>query len=184
MAPSLFRAVRPAAQIYRSSASSSSSRFLSTTARRSLATESQDARPQAKAVPTSPASSAYTVEELHDKSAHEILREGGTRRERSLRHFTVNFGPQHPAAHGVLRLILELNGEEILRTDVSVTLHSSASTPLYKRSILTGPRPSVSTHVYPYSPTSVSCTEVPKSSSSTRPTFRLSLTLTDSTTFP
>lgn len=27
------------------------------------------------------------------------------------------FSPQHPAAHGVLRLILEMNGEEILRTD-------------------------------------------------------------------
>ena len=64
---------------------------------------------------------SLTVEELHDKSAQEILREGGTRKDRSLRHFTVNFGPQHPAAHGVLRLILELNGEEVLRTDVSAT---------------------------------------------------------------
>ena len=34
------------------------------------------------------------------------------------RKFTINFGPQHPAAHGVLRLIMELNGEEILRVDV------------------------------------------------------------------
>lgn len=122
MAPSLFRAVRPAAQLYRSSATSSSSRLLSTTARRSLATEAQGGTPAAKAVPTSPATSAYTVEELHDKSAQEILSEGGSRKDRSLRHFTVNFGPQHPAAHGVLRLILELNGEEILRTDVSVIL--------------------------------------------------------------
>lgn len=31
-------------------------------------------------------------------------------------------GPQHPAAHGVLRLILELNGEEILRADPHVGL--------------------------------------------------------------
>ncbi|KAG0338178.1 hypothetical protein BG005_003850, partial [Podila minutissima] len=38
------------------------------------------------------------------------------------RHFTVNFGPQHPAAHGVLRLILELEGEEILRCDPHVGL--------------------------------------------------------------
>ena len=120
MAPSLFRAVRPAAQLYRSSVPSTSSRLLSTTASRSLASEAQDTTPSAKAVPTLPATSAFTVEELHDKSAQEILREGGTRKDRSLRHFTVNFGPQHPAAHGVLRLILELNGEEILRTDVSI----------------------------------------------------------------
>lgn len=32
------------------------------------------------------------------------------------------FSPQHPAAHGVLRLILELNGEEVLRAD-PVRLH-------------------------------------------------------------
>lgn len=42
--------------------------------------------------------------------------------ERKIRHYTVNFGPQHPAAHGVLRLILELNGEEIVRADPHVGL--------------------------------------------------------------
>ena len=31
--------------------------------------------------------------------------------EAALRNFTINFGPQHPAAHGVLRLVLELDGE-------------------------------------------------------------------------
>lgn len=41
---------------------------------------------------------------------------------RQIRHYTVNFGPQHPAAHGVLRLILELNGEEIIRADPHVGL--------------------------------------------------------------
>jgi NADH-quinone oxidoreductase subunit D len=29
------------------------------------------------------------------------------------RNFTINFGPQHPAAHGVLRLVLELDGEVV-----------------------------------------------------------------------
>jgi NADH dehydrogenase (ubiquinone) Fe-S protein 2 len=41
---------------------------------------------------------------------------------KKIRHYTVNFGPQHPAAHGVLRLILELNGEEIVRSDPHVGL--------------------------------------------------------------
>ena len=41
---------------------------------------------------------------------------------RQIRHYTVNFGPQHPAAHGVLRLILELSGEEIVRADPHVGL--------------------------------------------------------------
>lgn len=41
---------------------------------------------------------------------------------RKFRHYTINFGPQHPAAHGVLRLILELKGEIILRADPHVGL--------------------------------------------------------------
>jgi NADH:ubiquinone oxidoreductase subunit D len=31
--------------------------------------------------------------------------------EHNVRNFNINFGPQHPAAHGVLRLVLELDGE-------------------------------------------------------------------------
>lgn len=38
------------------------------------------------------------------------------------RHYTLNFGPQHPAAHGVLRLILELDGEVIDRADPHIGL--------------------------------------------------------------
>jgi NADH dehydrogenase (ubiquinone) Fe-S protein 2 len=34
-----------------------------------------------------------------------------------LRTFKLNFGPQHPAAHGVLRLVLELSGEVVLNAD-------------------------------------------------------------------
>ncbi len=37
-------------------------------------------------------------------------------------HYTLNFGPQHPSAHGVLRLVLELDGEVILRADPHVGL--------------------------------------------------------------
>ena len=47
---------------------------------------------------------------------------GESTENRKIRHYTVNFGPQHPAAHGVLRLILELNGEEIVRADPHVGL--------------------------------------------------------------
>ena len=39
-----------------------------------------------------------------------------------IRNFTLNFGPQHPAAHGVLRLVLELDGEVIQRADPHVGL--------------------------------------------------------------
>jgi len=41
---------------------------------------------------------------------------------RELKNFTINFGPQHPAAHGVLRLILELEGEVIKRADPHIGL--------------------------------------------------------------
>ena len=42
--------------------------------------------------------------------------------EANLRNFSINFGPQHPAAHGVLRLVLELDGEVIERVDPHIGL--------------------------------------------------------------
>lgn len=42
--------------------------------------------------------------------------------EVSLKNMTLNFGPQHPAAHGVLRLILELDGEVITKSDPHIGL--------------------------------------------------------------
>ena len=42
--------------------------------------------------------------------------------EAALRNFTINFGPQHPAAHGVLRLVLELDGEVVERVDPHIGL--------------------------------------------------------------
>jgi NADH dehydrogenase (ubiquinone) Fe-S protein 2 len=64
--------------------------------RRGLATEAghveQDSRPEARATSIRPVMDSHTVEELHSMSAEEILKEGGTRKEASMRHFTVNFG--------------------------------------------------------------------------------------------
>jgi NADH-quinone oxidoreductase subunit D len=40
----------------------------------------------------------------------------------NVRNFTINFGPQHPAAHGVLRLVLELDGEIVERVDPHIGL--------------------------------------------------------------
>jgi NADH-quinone oxidoreductase subunit D len=45
-----------------------------------------------------------------------------TSAEAQLRNFTINFGPQHPAAHGVLRLVLELDGEVVERVDPHIGL--------------------------------------------------------------
>ncbi|MGE5511217.1 MAG: NADH-quinone oxidoreductase subunit D [Bacteroidota bacterium] len=42
--------------------------------------------------------------------------------ETEIRNFTLNFGPQHPAAHGVLRLVLELDGEVVERVDPHIGL--------------------------------------------------------------
>ena len=39
-----------------------------------------------------------------------------------IKNYTINFGPQHPAAHGVLRLILELDGEVVVRADPHIGL--------------------------------------------------------------
>lgn len=50
--------------------------------------------------------------------AVEKPREG----EHSIRNFNINFGPQHPAAHGVLRLVLELDGEVVERVDPHIGL--------------------------------------------------------------
>lgn len=41
---------------------------------------------------------------------------------KKIKNFTMNFGPQHPAAHGVLRLVLELEGEMVIRADPHIGL--------------------------------------------------------------
>jgi NADH-quinone oxidoreductase subunit D len=42
--------------------------------------------------------------------------------EDGIQNYTINFGPQHPAAHGVLRLVMELDGEIVERCDPHVGL--------------------------------------------------------------
>ncbi|KIP11697.1 hypothetical protein PHLGIDRAFT_114279 [Phlebiopsis gigantea 11061_1 CR5-6] len=102
--------------------SAASRRAISSTASRQFASpvdENTD-------IPRSPSGrkviDTHTVEDRAAMSAAEVLAEHNGRPETQMRHFTVNFGPQHPAAHGVLRLILELNGEEILRADPHIGL--------------------------------------------------------------
>jgi len=41
---------------------------------------------------------------------------------KKIKHFTLNFGPQHPAAHGVLRLIVNLDGEQVISVDPHIGL--------------------------------------------------------------
>jgi NADH-quinone oxidoreductase subunit D len=56
-----------------------------------------------------------------DERAVERLDETRAR-EAAIANYTINFGPQHPAAHGVLRLVLELDGEIVERVDPHIGL--------------------------------------------------------------
>jgi hypothetical protein len=51
---------------------------------------------------------------------------------KEIKNFTVNFGPQHPAAHGVLRLVLELSGEVTLVFFIEVLKNLLNTKPTYK----------------------------------------------------
>jgi NADH dehydrogenase (ubiquinone) Fe-S protein 2 len=60
-------------------------------------------------------------------------------RVRKLKNFTINFGPQHPAAHGVLRLVLELDGETVTYADPHVgLLHRGTEKLLESKNYLQG----------------------------------------------
>src|SRR5437660_12368768 len=56
-------------------------------------------------------------EEFRDELGH--VRDPG---DEKISNYTINFGPQHPAAHGVLRLIMELDGEIVERVDPHIGL--------------------------------------------------------------
>jgi NADH-quinone oxidoreductase subunit D len=61
--------------------------------------------------------------------------EAGLRRMAEIRNYTVNFGPQHPAAHGVLRLVLEMDGEVVQRADPHIGLLHRATEKLAEQRI-------------------------------------------------
>ncbi|KXG48406.1 NAD(P)H-quinone oxidoreductase subunit D/H [Penicillium griseofulvum] len=73
-------------------------------------------------VPTDPTFTSLANKGAPEDTEAAALESEAEGIDRKIRHYTVNFGPQHPAAHGVLRLILELNGEEIVRSDPHVGL--------------------------------------------------------------
>ncbi|HHW4677986.1 MAG TPA: NADH-quinone oxidoreductase subunit D [Xylella sp.] len=54
--------------------------------------------------------------------AHAAFASNPSERKQEIRNYTMNFGPQHPAAHGVLRLILEMDGETVVRADPHIGL--------------------------------------------------------------
>ena len=53
-----------------------------------------------------------------------------------IKNFTLNFGPQHPAAHGVLRLVLYLEGEVIRKVDPHIGLLHRGTEKLMETKIL------------------------------------------------
>ena len=59
---------------------------------------------------------------FEDDLGHRIDERTEHARQMDDRKFTINFGPQHPAAHGVLRLVLELDGEVVERVDPHIGL--------------------------------------------------------------
>ncbi|MCC4593197.1 NADH-quinone oxidoreductase subunit D [Xanthomonas campestris pv. cannae] len=54
--------------------------------------------------------------------AHDGFASNPVEAKQEIRNYTMNFGPQHPAAHGVLRLILEMDGETVVRADPHIGL--------------------------------------------------------------
>jgi len=62
------------------------------------------------------------VSDYVDELLHKTDAVDPTTGDVSIQNYTINFGPQHPAAHGVLRLVMELDGEIVERVDPHVGL--------------------------------------------------------------
>ena len=58
-----------------------------------------------------------------------------------LKNFTFNFGPQHPAAHGVLRLVVEVEGETVMHIDPHIGLLHRATEKLMESRKWSGMHP-------------------------------------------
>ncbi|ESO99890.1 hypothetical protein LOTGIDRAFT_213061 [Lottia gigantea] len=64
----------------------------------------------------------YSKEVLEDDFVGFPVNLGSVVPEKTVQNVVLNFGPQHPAAHGVLRLVLTLNGEVVVRSDPHIGL--------------------------------------------------------------
>ncbi len=100
-----------------------------------------------------------------------------------IKPFTINFGPQHPAAHGVLRLILELDGEIVERADPHIgLLHRGTEKLIEQKSYLQAIGYFDRLDYVAPIRTSASCTAAPRSSPSRSRTTSRSATWIASTT--
>ncbi|WP_017671015.1 NADH-quinone oxidoreductase subunit D [Blastomonas sp. AAP53] len=63
-----------------------------------------------------------TAEAFHDDLGGVLVEQDLTAGDLEIQNYTINFGPQHPAAHGVLRMVMELDGEIVERIDCHVGL--------------------------------------------------------------
>ncbi|WP_231683588.1 NADH-quinone oxidoreductase subunit D [Blastomonas sp. AAP25] len=63
-----------------------------------------------------------TAEALPDDLDEPLVEQDSTAGDLEIQNYTINFGPQHPAAHGVLRMVMELDGEIVERIDCHVGL--------------------------------------------------------------
>lgn len=62
------------------------------------------------------------AESLQDMQVEGLVEQDSTTGDLEIQNYTINFGPQHPAAHGVLRMVMELDGEIVERIDPHVGL--------------------------------------------------------------
>lgn len=62
------------------------------------------------------------AESLQEMTAEDLVEQDSTTGDLEIQNYTINFGPQHPAAHGVLRMVMELDGEIVERIDPHVGL--------------------------------------------------------------